>query len=248
MEENRPKTLLQVLKYTKCFARGNKGSSKWTQKLVLRLEDQVVVVTLKNAPQPSLSMQHCNKILVCKIFSRLDEIFSVAIGVSSVPDFDKPKVILAVGDDLEDASANADRILNLPDHFVSLHLIFDSSFYSAVITAVFRSLEDMMSFPSIVSWVANGCFKNRRMAYWAQDDEFELLTGGSIAWSFAVPFVGGIVAAARSERCATTESDDVTKLLLDKRLVRTRGNLMSSYRAGLIFSFLPMPHNVKPTG
>jgi hypothetical protein len=239
MDESRPKTLLEVLNYTEEIVGSNKRTSKvMHQKFVLRSTEQTIITRLQDANM-SLYMNHCDQPLVRKISSRLCEIFPVAVSVT--PTFYLPQVVFTIGNDSGGVSTDADRLFTLPDGFVLLHLEFDPSYYTAVMLAVFWSLEDTMRFPLVLTWIANGWFKNRRLAFWAQDDEFDISTGGSIAWSFAVPFVGGIVAAARSERCATAESDDVTALLLDRRLVRTRGNLMSSYRAGLIFSFLPMP-------
>jgi hypothetical protein len=69
--------------------------------------------------------------------------------------------------------------------------------------------------------------------------DIEGVPDGSIAWASAGPFVSGIVTAFRADRRVTPESDELSKLLLDRRLIRTKGALMSSFMAGAVVPFLP---------
>ena len=69
--------------------------------------------------------------------------------------------------------------------------------------------------------------------------EFEIASCGSMAWAAAKPFVGGIVTAFRADRRVTPTSDELSTLLLDRRLIRTKGALMSSFMAGAVVPFLP---------
>jgi hypothetical protein len=67
----------------------------------------------------------------------------------------------------------------------------------------------------------------------------EISFRSNLAWAAVEPFVGGIVSAFRADRRVTPTSDELSVLLLDRRLIRTKGALMSSFMAGAVVPFLP---------
>jgi hypothetical protein len=75
-----------------------------------------------------------------------------------------------------------------------------------------------------------------------------LIPTRDMTWNGVAPFLHGIKVAENREGTAkrthtTSAAKDLSQLLLDSRLLRTKGNLVSSFMAGAIVSFLPRTGN-----
>jgi hypothetical protein len=89
---------------------------------------------------------------------------------------------------------------------------------------------DQMASVSWHLWHEAGVSKS-----FAMHDQF------SLSWDSVSPFLRGIKSAATSP--PSDRDDELARLMLDKRLLRTKGMLVSSFMAGAIVRFLPTAGN-----
>jgi hypothetical protein len=125
----------------------------------------------------------------------------------------------------------------------NLRLFCDAAFFRAAVAVVLQVLEDeaaKLPKVQVTLTVANLAEPGFFCCSYPKGSSttFSCVPSGSLAWEAVMPLMGGIASAYRSSRSVSSESDQVSSLLLDRRLVRMRGGLVSSWMTGALVAFL----------
>jgi hypothetical protein len=139
-----------------------------------------------------------------------------------------------------------------PDVGAHVNCHFSPAYFSAVVGTVLRVLEERAhrERDAIVRFRAFGYKRacdcegfdepgSDEDAIVISEKCFEAVAHDSLAWAAVRPLVRGVVAASHNGLRALPKDDEIRSLLLDGRLLRTKGSLLSSFMAGAVVRFLP---------
>jgi hypothetical protein len=122
----------------------------------------------------------------------------------------------------------------LPD-MLDVQVNIPDDCHAQVSACVLQTLEEeVWAFPVRLVWNYIG-YVGDKQCY--AEELLLVRKGGDVSWASVSPLVGAIVAGAKHKRAPASDSTQLEKLLLDRRLLRIKGDLLSSFMAGAIVRF-----------